>query len=498
MAYQIDRYDNSFLTNVEDGTIDQTTDLKFIGKNYAGYGEIQNENMLFLLENFSGANPPPRAISGQLWYDNANGVLKFYDGTQFRVAGGAEVSSTEPSGLSTGDLWWDSTNDQLYVYNGTSFILIGPQSVGEGVTSMVSLTVRDDLGTAIPVIAATVDDEIVYVISSESFTPNQTDLPGFLRVQRGLTLRGTDTLGITTDAVSALTTMYFGTASDSLRLGGITAESYVQKDSAAFDSIVSFADPGFTVGDDDDLTVSIVNDNQAVINNTLGTDIRFGAKPIGGAVQDSIIIKPDGIVPASDSAKNLGSTTAKWSIVYANQFNGPSTQSDALKVNEGGAYLDAYITPPQEGNPSSTQSTIAARDTAGNLRAVLFQGIATQARYADLAEKYTTQEEYAIGSVVAVCTDPDHETELCSVSDIPLGVISENPAYLMNAEADGQPVALEGRVPVLITGPVSKGDVVYVTGDGIGSTDGTGNMIGIALESNNDTGIKAVECVLKL
>ena len=44
MAYQIDRYNNTLLTTVEDGTVDQTTDLKFIGKNYAGYGEIQNEN----------------------------------------------------------------------------------------------------------------------------------------------------------------------------------------------------------------------------------------------------------------------------------------------------------------------------------------------------------------------------------------------------------------------------------------------------------------------
>mgnify|MGYP003307612161 CR=1 FL=1 len=63
MAYQIDRYNNTLLTNVEDGTVDQTTDLKFIGKNYAGYGEIQNENFLFLLENFSCllyTSPSPR------------------------------------------------------------------------------------------------------------------------------------------------------------------------------------------------------------------------------------------------------------------------------------------------------------------------------------------------------------------------------------------------------------------------------------------------------
>ena len=47
MAYAIDRYNNTLLTTVEDGTVDQTTDLKFIGKNYAGYGEIQNENFIY-------------------------------------------------------------------------------------------------------------------------------------------------------------------------------------------------------------------------------------------------------------------------------------------------------------------------------------------------------------------------------------------------------------------------------------------------------------------
>jgi hypothetical protein len=69
MAYAIDRYNNTLLTTVEDGTVDQTTDLKFIGKNYAGYGEIQNENFVHLLENFSGETKPPRPLPGQLWYD---------------------------------------------------------------------------------------------------------------------------------------------------------------------------------------------------------------------------------------------------------------------------------------------------------------------------------------------------------------------------------------------------------------------------------------------
>lgn len=499
MAYQIDRYDNTLLTRVEDGTIDQTTDLKFIGKNYAGYGEIQNENFLFLLENFSSANPPPRPISGQLWYDAANTQLKYYDGTKFRVAGGAEIGPTQPSGLGVGDFWWDTTNEQLYVYNGTSFVLVGPQGVGEGITAMVSLTVRDTLGVAIPIIAATIDDEIVYVISSQSFTPNSTDLPNFVRVQKGLTVKGANANGITSNQISDNDFMYFGTATDSIRLAGREADEYVLKSNAEFNGLVTFPDAGLAVGNDQDLKINIENDNKAVFANEIGTELRFKAKQeVGSNIVHSVSITAEGVIPAADSAYSLGSSTAKWSTVFANSFNGTSTQSDALKVTEGGAYLDAYITPPQTANPSSTESTIAARDTAGNLRAVLFQGTATTARYADLAEKYTTQENYAVGTVVAVCIHPDHEAELCTVSDIPLGVISENPAYLMNADAEGQAVALVGRVPVRVLGAVQKGDPVYSINDGLASSTGNGNLIGIALESNTEETEKLVECVLKL
>src|SRR6056297_838183 len=107
MAYSIERTNGQTIAVVEDGTVDNTTDLKFIGKNYAGYGEIQNENFLYLLENFSGVNQPPRPVSGQVWFDSANSKLKFYDGGQWRTTGGSEISADQPSGLSIGDFWWD-------------------------------------------------------------------------------------------------------------------------------------------------------------------------------------------------------------------------------------------------------------------------------------------------------------------------------------------------------------------------------------------------------
>jgi len=105
MAYQVDKFNGAFFVSVEDGTIDTTSDLRFVGKNYAGYGEVQNENFLHLLENFSNTTAPPKVITGQIWFDSANKKLKFYDGSRFKLAGGAEVSTTAPSGLSIGDVW---------------------------------------------------------------------------------------------------------------------------------------------------------------------------------------------------------------------------------------------------------------------------------------------------------------------------------------------------------------------------------------------------------
>ena len=68
MAYVINLTNGAQLTTVEDGTIDQSTSLKLVGKNYAGYGEIQNENFVHLLENFSSANR--RSFIGQVWFDS--------------------------------------------------------------------------------------------------------------------------------------------------------------------------------------------------------------------------------------------------------------------------------------------------------------------------------------------------------------------------------------------------------------------------------------------
>ena len=124
-------------------------------------------------------------------------------------------------------------------------------------------------------------------------------------------------------------------------------------------------------------------------------------------------------------------------------------------------------------------------------------GTATSARYADLAEKYTTDQEYEPGTVLTVAVSGEAEsTASFQTGQRVLGVVSTNPAFLMNDEAPGQAIALRGRVPVKIIGPIRKGQPLICNQDGKGIYGDTSNSFAIALESNDDAGVKLVECVI--
>lgn len=127
MAYVINKYNESVLTVVEDYTMDETTiDLKLVGRHYVDYGEIQNENFLFLLENFANPNPPPLSISGQLWFNSYTNKINVFDGDNYVPVGTPHVGAIQPNDLVQGELWWDTANEQLYSFAGHDFIMIGP------------------------------------------------------------------------------------------------------------------------------------------------------------------------------------------------------------------------------------------------------------------------------------------------------------------------------------------------------------------------------------
>lgn len=125
-------------------------------------------------------------------------------------------------------------------------------------------------------------------------------------------------------------------------------------------------------------------------------------------------------------------------------------------------------------------------------------GTATSAKYADLAEKYTTDAEYPVGTVIVISlADNSAEgTKSFKTGQRVLGVVSDKPAFLMNEESPGQALALRGRVPVKVAGAVKKGDSLIAGPDGMAIVGDTNTTFAMALESNSNTGSKLVECVI--
>jgi len=456
MAYIINRYNGNTLATVEDGTINQTTDLKLVGKNYAGYGEIQNENFVHLLENFSGTSSPPRPLSGQVWFNSATSKLQFYDGSKWRTTGGAEVATDEPAGLTEGDFWWKSDTDQLYAWNGTDFVLIGPQGIaGAGKTQMIAASLNDTALDPHPVLQAVIDDVVVYIISTEEFTLDLATTPvdGFTVIKKGITLREVSAQGVSTNA-----DYYWGTAGDSLRLGGFPASDYVRQGSSAFTANVEFADIGLNVGDDNDLKISVDDGNLPTIRNQIGSKIRFGVRS-GDNTNYIFQLDSDKLNPGSDNRYDQGTADLRWKSIYAYQFNGTATQASALW--NGSSFHAASV--------NNTADNIVARNSNGDIFATIMNGTATAARYADLAERYEADAEYEPGTVVILGGEKEITQSTKHLDHRIAGVISTNPAHLMNSEAGDDKthpaVALRGRIPCKVVGPVRKGDILVTSGN---------------------------------
>lgn len=577
MAYQVDRFNGTFLVSVDDGTIDTTTDLRLLGKNYAGYGEVQNENFLHLLENFANTSAPPKSVVGQIWYDSGNRKLRFYDGTRFRTASGAEIGPSAPSGAQTGDFWFDTSAEQLYAWSGTEYVLIGPETAPDlGASAVVSQVVKDTVGTNHTIVKMQSGGDVMVIVSKDAFTLDSTINPitGFTAIKKGMTL-------VNTNATTGVTTtdhFYWGTASNSSRLGGVPASEYIRTGEVAFTEEIHFGDNGFSVGGDNpsptnDLLVRIENGDEPVIISRLGNPLILRVRVSDSDLRE-VAWTAAGLVPSTNNFYILGSSSNRWSNVFSTTFTGnltgnvignstgihtgtvlgnvtgdlvgnstgthtgnvigniSGTATNALALNsltgEQGAVATSIAVRDISGNLTATRfigisdkanrllindsavdtdayksakttaspDTIAARDSAGNLVAELFDGTATAAKYADLAEKYLPDTQYETGTVVVI--GGEKEITASTYGELAIGVISENPAYMMNSElVGGVYVALKGRVPVKIIGAVKKGDRLVAGNNGVAQVAADRlDIFAVALESNDSTEVKIIEAVI--
>jgi hypothetical protein len=483
MPYELKLYNRNPLVTVADGATETTkTSLTFVGKNFAGYGGIQNENFLYLLENFSKADPPANPVTGQIWYDSGTRKLRFYDKSygagdpnpttfeKWRPVG-AEIGATQPSGLTVGDFWFDTSTKQLKAYVGgeTPFTLIGPQAVsGANQTSLESISVRDNANNPVShaVVKAVVDGTTIFVISQDEFTLASSENlynNGFTRIGQGITL-----VNSTTGATLS-SHRFTGTATNSEKLGNLSASSYVTRNNGTFTNLATFDATGLVVNSNTaSNTVKISVDTTPTIENTIGSVLSFKVKKISDqTVKNPLILDGYTVIPGAKESNEpvyfLGTSDNKWREVNAKSINAEnlsvsgtvqavSAKANELWISTAGDYFAA--------STSSVINSIVARDGSGNFGANVISATVTQARYADLAEKYDSDEDYEPGTVVVFGGDKEITVTDLHEDTRVAGVISTNPAYIMNSESQGLLVALRGKIPCKVIGPVQKGDIL--------------------------------------
>jgi Chaperone of endosialidase len=193
MSYEIQLTNGSVLiASLADNSADgpgqatQHSSITLIGRDYVGYGQFLNDNLIHMLENFSNTSSPSDPLIGQLWWDSTNKVLKTYSGTSWKVNTAVTTSTSFPTDVSTigGDLYFDTYNKQLWCWNGSTWTLIGPQSsVSTGNTGAFPAVISDTSSGTHQVIELTINGTIYAIIATNAFT---TALTGFTNIVPGL------------------------------------------------------------------------------------------------------------------------------------------------------------------------------------------------------------------------------------------------------------------------------------------------------------------------
>ena len=501
MAYKINNTFGTLLVTLPDGTIDTaTTDLTLFGKGYAGFGEKLNENFVKILENFNNTSAPANKIQGQLWFDQTNKQINVYTGAKWKPVGSTTNSATSPTNAVQGDLWFDTANNQLYVYTGSVWTLIGPTTIaGSGVTQVVTETVQDNTGVFRSILKLVTQDTVVGVISNLAFTPSTTETnavaltaAGFANVAQGIQLSST-----------VASAKFRGTATDSDALGGVSASSFLRSD--ANDSTTGrlsiLNDNGIILGSGGDITMSMSGDNFTIANTTSDGDIKFTVND-GGVTKSTLTMHGDTgdvrihgnlTIDGDTVTSNTSTLSVEDNIIELNRNISSASgmpNYTGLKVNRGetstATEQDLYWVWDETfaddgttifGNAGGAWTAFKSgggdemsAPTLVDIRANVVHATSTSAQYADLAERYASDIPLEVGDVVILGGHAEVTKCTKELDDAVFGVVSESPAFLMNAQAGNNEthpmIAMKGRVLVKLKGTGQAGDRVVSAGNG--------------------------------
>jgi hypothetical protein len=372
MPYILKKTNGTTLATVQDASVDNSTSLTFVGRNYSGYGQPVEENFVKLLENFANTTSPSKPIQGQLWFNSSPTVRRLqlcFDGINFKDISNVPYSDTPPTTPTTGDLWWDSFNQQIKVYDAVTDTWTATQPYGGASSSW-------DFGR--------IEDTVAN---------DQNAIRG---------LFGTTTMLVIGNPSN--TSPYFG---------------------------------------------------QYTPASTTGLDTRFPVVKRG-------ITLPNANPTTGSSADSL--TTASGYLLWGTAAESVTTKQVQLKSS--GSTSTHYIpfalsqTGPQV---LCTTSTFYLTPSTNVLNVT-----AASALYADIAERYEADAVYEPGTVLMHGGEKEVTLATGHATTLVAGIVSTNPAYMMNSEAGSDEthpyIALKGRVPCKVIGPIRKGELLVASG----------------------------------
>ena len=557
MAYTINLTDGNVFATIADGTVNTSSSMILVGKNYAGYGEFLDENFIHLLENGSNTTAPSAPLTGQLWWDKTNSLLKVYNGTIFKTISAATSSSTAPTSNVQGDLWYDTVNQQLKVWTGAAFIVVGPAfSSSQGTTGAIPETINDSSASPHFVTSLYVNNTRVAIVSKDAtFTPAAPINADFPSIFNGITLYNsgspvfggsatnaqlldnldsTDFMRATANTATSGTLrinndlgLFVGTGNAAV-ISETGNDGVVRSDISGGNLVIqsnvggTLFDVARALGASGTFAVSnaaTVGTTLTVTGNITGANLNTGAQVVatgnvtGGNIVTAGLITAAGAITstANVTGGNLrtgGLVSATGNITSAANiagtfFIGNGSQLTGLSL---GVSVTKFVNGTSEGNIGDSggninfnvagTSNVAVFTTTGGVftglttpsiaksgtnavgnigsSANYFNRVfatATTALYADVAERFASDEVMEPGTVVELGGTKEITRATNDLSEQVFGVISTNPAFMMNGgagEDDTHPaVAMTGRVPVKVVGCIRKGDRLVSAGDGV-------------------------------
>ena len=368
------------------------------------------------------------------------------------------------------------------------------------------------------------DRGIVFGDAGEKIEGNGTDL----------TISSSNLLNLTATTDIVIPTnvgLHFTDANEKIESNGtdLTVNSGADINLTATTDVNIPANVGLTFGDDGEKiegngtnllisssgTATITAVGETVVTNNLrvagnltvdGTETIINTTTL--SVEDNVIEVNRNVSAASGMPtvsglqinRGEGSTATEMPLLWAwdEAFADDGT---TIHGNAGGAFTAFRRAEGGTEGPTGTADLV-------DIRANVVHAVATSAQYADVAERFEADAPMTAGAVVMVGGDAEITETTSDLSDQVFGVISDQPAYAMNAGAgnnESHPfVAMTGRTPVRVTGAVTKGQrLVSSTVKGCARAAATGetyspfHVIGRALESSTDAGIKLVNCAVR-